>query len=83
MKSALLSHHSSRSCRHRHAFIRQAGEQYRRDCRLPSGRGIAHWLHRRTFFLATPPGSSPPAVHASALMQKRQRSGLRKHWRFG
>ncbi|MCX4581407.1 hypothetical protein OHB41_51605 [Streptomyces sp. NBC_01571] len=40
--STLVRHHSSRSRFPRHAFVRQAVEQYRRDFRLPSGNGLPH-----------------------------------------
>ncbi|MFE2972635.1 hypothetical protein ACFXKC_55725 [Streptomyces sp. NPDC059340] len=55
--SRLLRHHSSRSCFHLHAFVRQAAEQYRRDFRQPWGSGLPHWLQLWTLFLATAPGS--------------------------
>lgn len=42
MKSALPSHQASRSRCHRHAFVRQAAEQYRRDRLLPSGSSAPH-----------------------------------------
>lgn len=52
--------------RRRQALVRQAEPQYRRDRLLSSGSSRGHGLHRRTFLLAIPPGSTRPAAAARA-----------------